>query len=107
MPRCFQVDPLDNVAVLLEDADPGCLDVIGGRQSVLTLSERIGLGHKVATVAIPMGGEIVKFGVTIGIATAGISAGAWVHLHNCRSLLDERSSSLEVSSGAVTDTIYE
>lgn len=107
MPRCFQVDALDNVAVLLEDADPGPLDVIGARQSVLTLTERVSLGHKVAVVTIPTGGEIVKFGVTIGIATADIPSGTWVHLHNCRSLLDERSSSLDVSSGAATDTIYE
>jgi hypothetical protein len=49
---------------------------------------------------------IVKFGVTIGLANAAIPAGAWVHLHNCSSQVDERSSHLDVKTGAALDTVY-
>ena len=43
----------------------------------------------------------------IGIANAAIEIGDWVHLHNCRSQVDERSNSLDVDTGAAADTIYE
>jgi len=38
--------------------------------------------------------------VVIGIATRRIEPGEWVHLHNCRSQLDERSGSFDVQTGA-------
>jgi hypothetical protein len=42
---------------------------------------------------------VIKYGVTIGLATRDIDAGEWVHLHNCRSLLDEGSSTLDLHTG--------
>jgi hypothetical protein len=50
------------------------------------------------------GEAVVKFGVRIGHATKSIKRGAWVHLHNLASDLDERSASLDLHSGAPTDT---
>ena len=50
---------------------------------------------------------VVKFGVRIGHATAAIRAGDWVHLHNCASDVDERSGTLDLHTGATTDTKYE
>jgi altronate dehydratase small subunit len=44
--------------------------------------------------------------VPIGIATTAIEPGAWVHLHNCRSRVDERSSHLDLKTGAALDTAY-
>ena len=41
------------------------------------------------------------------MATREIEAGRWVHLHNLASSFDERSSSLDVHTGAATDTKYE
>jgi hypothetical protein len=43
----------------------------------------------------------------IGSASRDIAPGEWVHLHNCVSRFDERSKTLDVQTGAVTDTIYE
>ena len=38
--------------------------------------------HKVAIKAIPKGGQIVKYGEPVGIATADIAPGEHVHVHN-------------------------
>ena len=89
MIRSFQVHPDDNVATVLED---------GGA---------VALGHKIAVQPIAAGALVVKFGVPIGVATREIGAGEWVHLHNCRSQVDERSASLDVETGRTTDTAYE
>lgn len=106
--RCFRVNPGDNVATLLDDAEPGPLQVLGeGADGPLALREPIRLGHKVALQDIPIGENIVKFGVPIGQATTLIARGAWVHLHNVTSEFDERSQTLDVQTGATTDTRYE
>src|SRR5689334_14320083 len=112
--RCFQVRSCDNVGTLLDDAQPGAVEVIGGlggrvgtAAAQLVATEPISLGHKVALADIPSGGEVVKFGVTIGRATQDISAGSWVHLHNCASEHDARSQTLDKHTGATTDTVYE
>src|ERR1700722_13006825 len=98
----FQVHASDNVATLLGGAAAGApLEIVGpsGRQD-LTAREKIELGHKVALVAIPEGVPITKFGVVIGIAMRRIELGEWVHLHNCRSQLDERSGAFDLETGA-------
>ena len=107
MARCFQISPFDNVATLLEDSEAGPAEVVGGPSSGVTILEAIKLGHKVSLATIPMGQPVVKFGAPIGIATRTIEAGVWVHLHNCRSQVDERSGTLDVDTGAVSDTPYE
>lgn len=107
--RCFQIHPDDNVATLLDDVEGGLpLRVLGGStdRSIESL-EKIHLAHKIAIKEIPAGEMIVKFGVPIGHATRQIPAGAWVHLHNCTSLYDARSQTLDVHTGAATDTKYE
>lgn len=91
---------------MLEDGS-GLVQVFGQNPQVVELQEPISLGHKVALKAIQAGGCIVKFGVTIGRASRAIRAGQWVHLHNCSSNFDERSQTLELQSGATTDTRYE
>jgi hypothetical protein len=55
---------------------------------------------------LPADVPIVKFGVPIGLSTAPILRGQWVHLHNCRSQVDERSSHLDLKTGAAKDTPY-
>ena len=107
-PRCFQIDARDNVATLLDDADAGQARVLGqAGVGVLALPGPIRLGHKAALLEIPAGEPIVKFGVRIGTAVSHIRAGEWIHLHNCRSDYDERSGTLDLNSGAATDTRYE
>ncbi len=105
--QCFQINATDNTAVVLEDVAAATrMTVVGSSTRNITLNESIQNGHKVALVDIPAGGAIVKYGVAIGYATQDISAGDWVHLHNCASRYDERSSSLDTYTGAPTDTDY-
>jgi hypothetical protein len=105
--RCFQIDAADNVATALDDLTPGEVDVLGvSAGSTVLAVEPIALGHKIALRPIAAEQPIVKFGVPIGIATVPVTVGAWVHLHNCRSQVDERSSHLDVKTGAALDTLY-
>jgi altronate dehydratase small subunit len=48
--------------------------------------EAIPFGHKVAIVAIRQGETVVKYGASIGRATADIAPGEHVHVHNLRSV---------------------
>jgi len=104
----FQVDAADNVATLLGDAAEGSLITVVGPAGKRDIAarEKIELGHKIALAPIAEGVSISKFGVVIGIATRRIEPGEWVHLHNCRSQLDERSGSFDVHTGAPGDNAY-
>ncbi len=107
MKRCFQVNAEDNVATLLEDAGPEHVAVLGAvPDATVELVEPIKLGHKACTRATAEGDLIVKYGVPIGVATTAIPVGAWVHLHNCASRVDERSNHLDVVTGVAKDTAY-
>jgi len=108
MKRSFKIHDSDNVATLIEDANSEPVRVLGVTQeTVITLIESVPLGHKVALSAIEPGGLVIKYGIPIGTATREIHPGEWVHLHNCHSQVDERSSTLDFETGATTDTVYE
>lgn len=104
MSRAFQIQPQDNVATMIDDADSGPVEVIGATRGNIGALEGISHGHKIALHDIAAGEAVIKFGVRIGHATQTIKRGAWVHLHNLASDLDERSSTLDLHSGAPTDT---
>ena len=106
-PRSFQIRPEDNVATLIDDAEAGVVDVLGATRGQLATTEKINVGHKIALRDIAAGEPIIKYGVRMGHATKPIPRGAWVHLHNLASDMDERSNTLDVHSGAPTDTRYE
>ena len=103
--RGFQIHAADNVATVIDDAAAGAEVTIFGPAPVkrLVAAEAIAGGHKIALAACAPGDAIRKFGVPIGHATQSITPGAWVHLHNCASDYDARSSSLDLHSGAPTD----
>jgi altronate dehydratase small subunit len=108
MKRSFQVNAADNVSTMLDDAENELTQVLGaGRGATLAVIGAVKMGHKVALRDLSSETLIVKFGVPIGVATCDIVKGDWVHLQNCRSRLDNRSSSLDPHSGATTDTLYE
>lgn len=106
--ECFQIDPADNVATLLHDAEVGDEVAVRGQvdAATVTAAAQIRAGHKIAVRPIGEGERVIKYGQTIGMATRGISTGEWVHLQNCRSLYDARSSSLDLESGARKETRY-
>ena len=104
MPRAFQIQPGDNVATLMDDAVTGPVEIIGAGKATIAAVENIARGHKIALKDIATDEAVIKFGVRIGRATQPIRRGAWVHLHNLASDLDERSGTLDLHSGAPTDT---
>ncbi len=107
MKRCFQVNLEDNVATLLQDAGAEPATILGASwRATVTLLEEVALGHKVCTRPVSKGELILKYGVPIGVATEDIPIGAWVHLHNCSSRVDERSNHLDVKTGVAKDTAY-
>ncbi len=106
--RAIKVNPGDNVATALVDLEPGKATIIGDNETVsINVSERIQAGHKIALYEIPKDSVVMKYGAVIGWSSQSIQVGEWVHLHNCRSGLDERSSSLDRQTGEPSDTPYE
>jgi len=105
-PRAYQIHGQDHVATLLDDAAAGPVTLLGAAQPGATVvaTEPVARAHKIALADLAAGQTVLKYGVPIGRATRPIARGAWVHLHNLASLLDERSSSLELHTGAPTDT---
>lgn len=104
----FQIHHEDNVGTLLEDVAAGeSVSHLGegAAQSVHAL-EAMKTGHKIALRSIASGEAIIKYGLTIGIATIPIEPGGWVHLHNCASRYDQKSSRLDIHSGARAETRY-
>ena len=82
-PRLLQLAPTDNVGVLVKSLAAGETLKVGA--TLVTMPERIGLGHKIALQGIATGEKIIKYGVPIGSATRAIGRGEHVHLHNIKS----------------------
>jgi altronate dehydratase len=77
------ITPRDNVATALEALEAGrVLDIEGQR---ITIAEATPRGHKIALRLIRAGEAVLKYGSTIGTATADIAPGAHVHTHNLAS----------------------
>jgi len=77
------ITPRDNVATALEALEPGqILDIEGLR---ITIAQATPRGHKIALRLIRAGEDVLKYGSTIGTATADIAPGAHVHTHNVAS----------------------
>ena len=108
MKRCFQIHPTDNVATALEDIAAGeVVNVVGPSAATLSVRADVRFGHKIAIQPIAAGVPVVKYGVPVGLATREIAPGEWVHLHNCRSQVDQRSSDLDLQTGSRRETAYE
>ena len=105
----FVIHQDDNVATLLDDAQADVAVPIRGESNLPDVRTRDAIheGHKVAIMDIPQGDPVTKYGAAIGTAAVPIRSGDWVHLHNCRSRLDERSGTLDLETGASTDVRYE
>jgi (2R)-sulfolactate sulfo-lyase subunit alpha len=78
----------DNVAVAMDDLEPGTLHGLSVKEGTAyteVLNHAIPLGHKFALTDIPEGGEIIKYGIKVGLASAPIKKGDYIHTHNMRS----------------------
>ena len=83
MPTLLLLAEDDDVLIAVRDLEPGIHSTSNGDQVMVT--EPIGLGHKVAARAIPIGQAVRRCGVPIGLTTAAVGLGSWVHTHNLAS----------------------
>jgi len=81
----IQIREADHVATAVSELLPGDVVIVSGVRNghVIEVKEQIPLGHKIALRPIATDQEIFKYGEPIGIATADIETGCWVHIHNC------------------------
>lgn len=78
-------DARDNVASALTDLAPEVaaeVHVPGSPGRSVLIRQPVPLGHKFALRPIAKGEPIIKYGLPIGLATAGIAPGEHVHVHN-------------------------
>lgn len=82
--KSLLINPLDNVAVVLEESAKGDLIIV--HEESITLLEDVIFAHKVALKQLKQGDTIFKYGEDIGFALRDISQGEWIHTHNmaCR-----------------------
>lgn len=86
----LKVDEKDNVSTIFSnDSTAGSSitvrDKKGGSQEITLLSS-VPYGHKIAVRDIKKGEHIIKYGESIGAATADIPCGEYVHVHNMEAL---------------------
>lgn len=84
----IQIEPKDQVITLTRQAEPGdkvCY-ISQGISCEVTAAEKIPQYHKMACKDIAKSKKIYKYGNVIGMAVADIKAGAWVHVHNLKSI---------------------
>lgn len=82
-PRLILLDARDTVLVVRRAIAGGTSLLIDGR--ACTVSTAVSMGHKLARQPIAPGDKVIKYGVSIGSATAAIAPGAHVHVHNMKS----------------------
>ncbi|PXY25217.1 hypothetical protein DI005_02580 [Prauserella sp. PE36] len=78
----------DLVAVAVRDLEPGPVEggyLRGPENVTIELLEPVPLGHKLALTDIAEGQDVIEYGQRVGIATADIPKGGYVHVHNVRS----------------------
>ena len=76
MPDFIRIHPSDNVAVALRAIPAGT--VFEGISANMDIPQ----GHKMALKPLVENDQVMKYGFSIGHATAAIAAGDWVHTHN-------------------------
>jgi len=82
--KAIILSPKDNVATALADLKAGdILELeVGGQKRVIRLGADVPFGHKLSLSRIDADSPVIKYGEVIGISTAPIEPGAYVHIHN-------------------------
>lgn len=78
----------DAVAVAVRDVEPGAARVNyldEHEAETVEVKAPVPLGHKVALKDVTKGADVIEYGLRIGIASADITRGDYVHTHNVRS----------------------
>ncbi len=89
MKRFKLINENDNVAVVLDNNGLGKGESVHVNGLQIYITSDIEYGHKFAVKKIGKGDEVIKYGNPIGVSTADISPGEWVHSHNLHTTLDE------------------
>ncbi len=86
MANILIISPKDDVAVALSDLPKAV--TLSTDEGALNIKTRdpIPFGHKVALRVIKKDNAIIKYGSSIGVATAQIMPGEHVHTHNLQSV---------------------
>lgn len=79
-PAGIQLRPQDNVCIAARSLEAG--ETISVAGCTVTLSQDVGMGHKVALEAVGEGEPIYRYGQIIGFTTKPVEPGDWVHVHN-------------------------
>ena len=82
----IQINPIDNVAVAIEELHAG--NTLNVNNQEIILQENIPAGHKVALQDFEKGDFIIKYGAPIGHARQSIATGSWVNEKNIKTNLD-------------------
>ncbi len=79
-----KVTPKDMVAVVIRPVTAGETITVsdGAAATQVTAVTDIPAAHKIALQDIAEGREVIKYGESIGRASAAIAAGSHVHIHN-------------------------
>jgi len=85
--KAVRIEKEDNVAVAVQNIAAGD-SVKCGEVSIVAL-DNIPEGHKISVSSISKGENIVKYAVTIGLASGDIRAGEYVHSHNVEDITDK------------------
>ena len=77
----------DNVVTALTSLKAGdTLELeVGGQRKVIKLKADVPFGHKLSLTRIESGSPVIKYGEIIGLSTALIEPGDYVHVHNIAS----------------------
>ena len=89
MAKAIQIDNSDNVATVASEASKGePVEILSPGGSTLMRPEALSdvpCGHKIALRTLARGEEVIKYGEVIGIASASVEVGEWLHTHNVES----------------------
>ena len=85
----IRIHPGDNVAIATSALVAGSTVAVDG--SALIVQRDVPAGHKIALSDLPAASQVIKYGFPIGITTAEIKAGDWVHSDNLRTQLSGHS----------------
>jgi len=82
--KAIILSPKDNVATVLADLSAGdILELeVGGETRTIKLTADVPFGHKFSLSKIKPNAPVIKYGEVIGISTAIIKPGDYVHIHN-------------------------
>jgi len=90
MAKAIQIEDRDNVATVTSEVSKGKrVEVLSPEGSILMSPDALGdvpFGHKIALKPLALSEEVVKYGEVIGVASAGIKVGEWLHTHNVESI---------------------